>query len=204
MYIYDEETGILTLTSTSNYRYNFIIGTGYDPELFQIVTLTAVGLATANLGSVTYTGEVPERELPAACQIPCKEQPPFPIDDTFPMTTVYTTTWTRTDEEGQATTESGIVSRLGTSESTISTFTNNPIFTSTWESIDDGGETITRSGLISTSGEEIATISTFPLNPVYTSTWEEEDDEGGTVTRSGLISQSGVDVETISTFPAPP
>ncbi|EMG45216.1 hypothetical protein G210_5205, partial [Candida maltosa Xu316] len=111
-YSYDRETGVLTLTSNLNHRYNFDIGTGYDPNFFEIVTINDAGISHTTCEGVTYTGEVPERNLPASCNIPCKDQPPFPMDNTFPMTTIYTTTWTRTYKESTTLTESGLVSRL--------------------------------------------------------------------------------------------
>ncbi|EMG45407.1 hypothetical protein G210_4410, partial [Candida maltosa Xu316] len=144
-FVYDEEAGTLILTGTSaTNRQTFIIGTGYNSELFEVVDNAPLGVTSAKLNSVTYHGPVPNQVLPASCQIPCKDPPPFPDEST---TTVFTSTWVSTDDEGGTITESGLISRVGTSATTISTFPNPPVWTSTWEETDDGGETVTRSGL---------------------------------------------------------
>ncbi|EMG45818.1 hypothetical protein G210_3974, partial [Candida maltosa Xu316] len=163
-YIYDAEAGVLTITSPCGYICNFDIGTGYNTELFEDFILIEEGESpdqNKKVKCITYPGKVPARELPASCQIPYKDAPPFPMDDTFPMTTVFTSTWESTDNAGSTITESGLISRIGTSDNTISTFPNPPVYTSTW--VDD--DTVTRSGLISQSGIDVETISTFPLNP---------------------------------------
>ncbi|KAK6875044.1 Hyphally regulated cell wall protein 3, partial [Candida tropicalis] len=70
-YSYDSKTGILTLRAAV-LSQKFNIGTGYDSRNFEIVTDSAGGLLSTLKGSVRYNGPVPERELPEACQIPCK------------------------------------------------------------------------------------------------------------------------------------
>ncbi|EMG45221.1 putative Hyr1-like cell wall protein, partial [Candida maltosa Xu316] len=93
-FVYDEVAGTLILTGpTPTVRQTFIIGTGYDPDLFEVVNNAPLNVPSANLNSVTYHGPVPDQVLPASCQIPCKDPPVFPVDNTFPMTSVFTSTW---------------------------------------------------------------------------------------------------------------
>ncbi|KAK6868664.1 Hyphally regulated cell wall protein 3, partial [Candida tropicalis] len=103
-YSYDADTGILTLRNILLTQY-FNIGLGYDSSLFQIVTDSGAGIPSTILGSVRYNGPVPERTLPAACQIECKKAREAPGVEP----TEYLTTVTSTLSDGSVTTESGIV-----------------------------------------------------------------------------------------------
>ncbi|KAK6873629.1 Cell wall protein RBR3, partial [Candida tropicalis] len=90
-YSYDESTGILTLRNLLvTQRFN--IGTGYDPDLFQIVTDSGAGLPSTVLGSLQYNGPVPDRTLPSSCQIECKQLPEAPGTEPTEYTTTITTT----------------------------------------------------------------------------------------------------------------
>ncbi|KAK6891652.1 Cell wall protein RBR3, partial [Candida tropicalis] len=102
-YSYDTSTGILTLRNVLLVQY-FNIGLGYNPSLFQIVTDSGAGIPSTILGSVRYNGPVPERTLPAACQIACRKAREVPGVDP----TEYLTTVTSTLSDGSVTTESGI------------------------------------------------------------------------------------------------
>ena len=74
---YSPETGVLTLRATAlSQRFN--IGTGYDPNLFKLVTDWGEGLPSTILGSVQYNGPVPNLYLPVNCRAECKSLPEAP------------------------------------------------------------------------------------------------------------------------------
>ncbi|MDC6272050.1 hypothetical protein PP707_07100, partial [Acetobacter pasteurianus] len=82
------------------------------------------------------------------------------------VTTEYTVTWTRTNEDGSEVTESGIVSKSGDYETTITTFPPSEgdvttEYTVTWTRTNEDGSEVTESGIVSKSGLSISTISTF-------------------------------------------
>ncbi|EMG47723.1 hypothetical protein G210_1854, partial [Candida maltosa Xu316] len=61
-FVYDEVAGTLILTGpAATVRQTFIIGTGYDPELFEVVDNAPLGVSSAKLNSVTYHGPVPNQ-----------------------------------------------------------------------------------------------------------------------------------------------
>lgn len=204
-YSYDSKTGILTLRAAV-LSQKFNIGTGYDSRNFEIVTDTAGGLLSTLKGSVRYNGPVPERELPEACQIPCKGLPEAP--GTEPSE--YTTTVTEIGN-GRFATRTGVV-QISTDENgewhtTTSIFPTEAkptVFTSTWEVTNNEGEIITESGVVSSFGEILTTLTTFPqpAQPtVFTSTWEVTDKDGSLVTESGVVSMSGSSAIVVTIFP---
>ncbi|KAL6452670.1 RBR3 Cell wall protein RBR3 [Candida maltosa Xu316] len=199
-YVYNDVTGVLTLTGSDGNSQDFIIGTGYDAGLFEIVTVEREGLWCDPLASVAYNGPVPDQELPAACQIPCKDIPAAPLDDSYPMTTMFTTTWTTIDGEGSSTTESGIVSRVGTRDSTITTFAGPTSYTTTWTTTDENGDDITQSGIVSEHGDETITITTLAGPSIYTTTWTTTDSNGDDITQSGVVSEHLDENSTLTTF----
>ena len=101
---------------------DFNIGPGYNPSLFLIVTDNGAGLPSTILGSVSYSGPVPPRALPASCKIACKPVPTAP--GTNP--TEYTTTITTTNSAGKPLTETGVVDIL--TDSNGSWFSSTTIF----------------------------------------------------------------------------
>ncbi|KHC79858.1 hypothetical protein I503_05324, partial [Candida albicans SC5314] len=117
-YSYNPSTGILRLRNFFVYQ-DFNIGPGYNPSLFSIVTDNGAGIPSTILGSVSYSGPVPPRALPASCKIACKPVPTAP--GTNP--TEYTTTITTTNSAGKPLTETGVVD--------ISTDSNGSWFSST-------------------------------------------------------------------------
>ena len=204
-YSYDSKTGILTLRAAV-LSQKFNIGTGYDSRNFEIVTDSAGGLLSTLKGSVRYNGPVPERELPEACQIPCKGLPEAP--GTEPSE--YTTTVTEIGN-GRFATRTGVV-QISTDENgewhtTTSIFPTEAkptVFTSTWEVTNNEGEIITESGVVSSFGEILTTLTTFPqpAKPtVFTSTWEVTDKDGVVATESGVVSSFGEILTTLTTFP---
>ena len=206
-YSYDSKTGILTLRAAV-LSQKFNIGTGYDSRNFEIVTDTAGGLLSTLKGSVRYNGPVPERELPEACQIPCKGLPEAP--GTEPSE--YTTTVTEIGN-GRFATRTGVV-QISTDENgewhtTTSIFPTEAkptVFTSTWEVTDKYGVIATESGVVSSFGEILTTLTTFPqpAKPtVFTSTWEVTDKDGVVATESGVVSSFGEILTTLTTFPQP-
>ncbi|KAK6454749.1 hyphally regulated cell wall protein [Scheffersomyces xylosifermentans] len=101
---YDGTSGILTLRGAGLLSQKFKIGTGYDKNLFSIVTDDDVGLLSVLFGAVTYSGPVPSPALPAQCT-ECKTLPEIP--EANPTTTItstwtgtFTTTITETDTQG--------------------------------------------------------------------------------------------------------
>ncbi|KHC67927.1 hypothetical protein MGS_05309, partial [Candida albicans P78042] len=117
-YSYNPSTGILRLRNFLVYQ-DFNIGPGYNPSLFSIVTDDGAGIPSTILGSVSYSGPVPPRALPASCKIACKPVPTAP--GTNP--TEYTTTITTTNSAGKPLTGTGVVD--------ISTDSNGSWFSST-------------------------------------------------------------------------
>ncbi|KAK6885573.1 Cell wall protein RBR3 [Candida tropicalis] len=87
---YNSTTGILTLRFAL-VSQTFHIGQGYDPDLFEVVTNKG-GVILYENNSVKYTGPVPKRDLPAACQIQCKVPPEAPGNEPTQFTTEITTT----------------------------------------------------------------------------------------------------------------
>ncbi|ODV76939.1 uncharacterized protein CANTADRAFT_32420, partial [Suhomyces tanzawaensis NRRL Y-17324] len=76
-YVYNAATGVLTLNS-GLLTQNFHIGTGYNPNLFEVVNANYGGLITIVLnGGVIYNGPPPAAGAPAACQ-PCSTFPEAP------------------------------------------------------------------------------------------------------------------------------
>ena len=150
-YSYDTSTGILTLRNVLLVQY-FNIGLGYNPSLFQIVTDSGAGIPSTILGSVRYNGPVPERTLPAACQIACRKAREVPGVDP----TEYLTTVTSTLSDGSVTTESGIVDE--TTDSQGSWYTTTSLFPPLSSS---SSEVVSSSSEIVSSTERESSLQSF-------------------------------------------
>ncbi|EMG49037.1 hypothetical protein G210_0291, partial [Candida maltosa Xu316] len=202
-YAYDSDAGILSLASPS-YRVNFNIGQGYDPSLFQIITKTITPVPSCNMATVIYTGPVPARDLPPTCQIECKAPPEYPFDNNYPMTSEYTTTWTTTNTDGSDLTQSGVVSSIGTSGTTVTTFPPpSTEYTSTWTTTDSDGNETTQSGVVTANESMTSTLTTFPGPTTYTTKWYTTGPDGELTTQSGLVSKEGSSTTTLTTYPGP-
>lgn len=130
-------------------------------------------------------------------------EPGFPFQQGEVMK--YTTTWEVTNMAGEVTTESGVVSKSGNIESTITTFppVHQTQYTKTWEVVNSAGLVVTESGIVNESGSQIDTITTFPpeLQTQYTTTWGVINSDGSESSESGIVVQLGNSYTTITTFP---
>ncbi|KGU23821.1 hypothetical protein MG7_04014, partial [Candida albicans P34048] len=149
-YSYDVDTGILTVRA-GLLSQKFNIGLGYYSLFFSVVTDNGAGLPSTILGSISYSGPVPSRNLPASCKIACKPVPTAP--GTNP--TEYTTTITTTNSAGNPLTETGVVDI--STDSNGSWFTTTSIFPTTSQS--SSSETVASSSQPDSSSTE---PSAFP------------------------------------------
>ncbi|KGR02405.1 hypothetical protein MG5_05239, partial [Candida albicans P57072] len=80
-----------------------------------------------------------------------------PTSDATAIESEFTTTWTTTNSDGSVETDSGIVSQLGSSLTTITTFPNDQAseYTTTWTTTNSDGSVVTNSGVVSQSGTSL-------------------------------------------------
>ncbi|EMG47096.1 hypothetical protein G210_2629, partial [Candida maltosa Xu316] len=216
-YDYDEKTGILTLRNIL-VSQKFNIGTGYDPSLFRIVTDVAAGIPSTIQGSIAYMGPVPERELPAVCQIQCKHVPDTPGTDPTEYTSVIVSTYTDGSEHTETdvidiTTDSDGIWFTTTSNFTSVSTSSDEVFSSeensfSYESsefassLTDYASSSTE--IFSSGSEQYATSSTEKLTG-YTTVFSSTISDGSVETETGIIifttNSDGSVYTTISILP---
>lgn len=95
-YTYDATTGILVMRNVF-LEQKFNIGLGYNPSLFKVVTDWGAGIPSTILGSLSYSGCVPLKQLPSICKIELISS--LDIPGTKP--TQFTSTFISTDDSGR-------------------------------------------------------------------------------------------------------